>query len=186
VPINANQERSKAVKAGIMALACCTACAALPGCSRDTSTPEPNPLLAPPVDTARGGSLQQAMTWKHYRDLSADLDGDGAPERIVLAADVQSNGRGAPLWEDGHRWALWVEGKGAPTLLYSAFVPNGHAEAAVLGASQDGRRHLLLQERTPQQVRALVVAYDGPGAARTVSAAHYQVERWLPALATPR
>jgi hypothetical protein len=161
---------------------CCAIAAAVLGCSERTEPPQANPLLAPPVDTSRIGSFEQVLSWKHRRVQQADLDGDAQPEAIVLAADVQLDARGAPLWEDGHRWAVWAEGKGAPTLLYAAFVPNGHVEAAVLSADSQGRRHVLVEERTPAQVRALVVAYERPGAARSVSAAHYQVEQWLPAL----
>lgn len=71
-------------------------------------------------------------------------------------------------------------------MLYGAFVPNGFAEAAVLAASSEGKRRVLLQERTPGQVRALEIEYDGPGVARSRSAAYYQVEQWLPgAVALP-
>lgn len=165
---------------------CCAIAAAVLGCGERTQPQQPDPLAAPPVDSSRIGSLEQVLSWKHRREQQADLDGDGQPEAIVLAADVTIDARGAPLWEDGHRWAVWAQGKGAPTLLYAAFVPNGHVEAAVLTADPQGRRHVLVQERTPGQLRALVVAYERPGAARSVSAAHYQVEQWLPALHAPR
>lgn len=156
----------------------------LTGCAPPPAS-EPNPLEAPPVDSVRVRSAEEAAGWSHSRAIEADLDGDGSAERLVLAADVVLGPGGAPLWEDGHRWAAFVEDGGERTLLYAAFVPNGHAEAAVLGADAEGRRHVLIAERTPQQARSLVVAYERPGRARSVSAAYYQVERWLPGLVAP-
>jgi hypothetical protein len=148
---------------------------------------ERNPLEAPPVDSARVGSIDQVAAWGYRREASADLDGDGRPERLVLAADAEVRPDGTPLWEDGHRWALYAESAaGRRTLLYGAFVPNGFAEVAVLAADAQGRRRVLVQERTPQQVRALDIEYRGPGDARSASAAHYQIESWLPGSASLR
>ena len=153
----------------------------------DPPRAERNPLEAPPVDSSRVGSVDQAAAWAYRRELSADLDGDGRAERLVLAADAEVRADGTPLWEDGHRWALFVEATdGRRTMLYSAFVPNGFAEAAVLTPDAQGRRRVLVQERTPQQVRALEVEYHGPGDARSSSAAHYQVEQWMQGSASLR
>ena len=145
---------------------------------------ESNPLEAAPVDTARVKSAE-VPSWGYRREISADLDGDRKLERIVIAADVRV-GPSGPLWEDGHRWAVYVEPeKGARTMLYGAFVPNGFAEAAVTAPDDDGKRRVLVQERTPQQVRALEVEYDD-GKARLSSAAHYQIGDWLPGSASMR
>lgn len=149
-------------------------------CAVETGPPEVNPLSAPPVDAALGVSPRQAMEWGYRRELRADLNGDGSAERLILAADVGVNDRGAPLWEDGHRWAIVVQEGGAGTLVFSSFVPNGFVEAAVLSASSEGGRELLIQERIPSQVRSIVVSYQRPGAARTVSSAYYQIEQWMP------
>lgn len=153
-------------------------CMVLPACS---APPQSAALDSPPVDSRRI-RLDQTQRWTHRRFVDADLDGDGSQERVILAADVQSDSRGIPLWEDGHRWAVIVEDGDTRTLLYGAFVPNGDAETAVLSPDSTDRRHVLVRERTPQQSRAFVIAYDGPGRARTVSAAYDQVERWLPSL----
>lgn len=147
---------------------------------------ERNPLEAPPVDSARV-SIGTVDGWRYRRELSADLDGDGQPERLVLTSDVEVRPDGVALWEDGHRWALVAQNAaGARTLLYAAFVPNGFAEAAVLQADGQGRRKVLVQERTPQQLRALEIEYRAPGDARSASAAYYQVESWLPGGASLR
>jgi hypothetical protein len=160
-------------------------CVAAIACSPPADSTAANPLDAPPVDRARVRSVDEAASWPHRRTFEADLNGDGTSERVVLTSDVQLGDNGKPLWEDGHRWAVFVEDQGRRTLLYAAFVPNGHAEAAVLTPDTDGRRHVLIQERTPQQARSLVVAYERPSMARAVSTAHYQIEQWLPGLTSP-
>lgn len=145
-----------------------------------------NPLEAPPVDTARV-SVRDVDGWGYRHELRADLDGDGRPERLVITSDVTLHTDGRPLWEDGHRWAVFAESPdGRRTMLYSAFVPMGFAEAAVLQPDHQGRRRVLVQERTPGQVRALEVEYRGPSDARSVSGAYYQVERWMPGGASLR
>jgi hypothetical protein len=156
-------------------------CALIVGCSAPPSAPPPAPLTAAPVDTDRI-TLADAQRWAHRRAIDADLDADGSPERIVLTADVQLSATAVLLWEDGHRWAVIVEDGDARTLVYGAFLPNGHAEAAVLVPHSTNRRDILVRERTPDQSRTLVIAYDKPGTARTVSAAYDQVEQWLPSL----
>jgi hypothetical protein len=147
---------------------------------------ERNPLEAPPVDSARV-AIADVEGWTYRREANLDLDGDGQPERLVMTADVEVRPDGVPLWEDGHRWALFAENAaGNRTLLYAAFVPNGFAEAAVLQPDDRGRRKVLVQERTPQQLRSLEIEYRGPGQARSSSAAHYRVESWMPGSASMR
>ena len=167
-----------------------TACAAAsllaPACTAaPPAPPSPDSVRGPglPVDSARAGSPEVVAAWAHRQAIDVDLDADGAPERVILTADVELDGRGRPLWEDGHRWAVLVEDDGRRTLVYSAFVPNGTAEAALVATgSTPPARRVLVVERTPQQVRTLVVAYDGPGRASLVSASEHLVEQWLPSL----
>lgn len=149
-------------------------------CQTPPDPPEENPLSAPPVDTKLAVSARDVLGWGYHRELRADLNGDGSPEQVVLASDVVMSDRGLPLWEDGHRWAVVVRDGETDTLVFLAFVPNGFVEAAVMTASSEGDRDLWIQERTPAQVRDIAVSYDGPGAGRTVSAAYYQIEQWMP------
>lgn len=139
---------------------------------------------AAPVDTAKIHAADVAG-WEYRREISADLDGDGKLDRVVIAADVAMGPTG-PLWQSAHRWAVYVEpAKGEPTLLYGALVPNGFAEAAVLDPDQDHRRKVLVQERTPRQIRAMEVEYDA-GKARLSSSMTYPVAEWLPGEAVMR
>ena len=149
-------------------------------CSPGASSPSPPGPGSTAVDSVRV-RLADAAGWRHRRAVEGDLDGDGAPERVVLTADVEVRPDGVPLWEDGHRWAVIVEDGDTRTLAYGAFVPNGHAEAALV-AGEAGRRHLLVLERTPQRSRRLLVAYDGPDRVRAIEVASHDVEQWLPSL----
>ena len=56
----------------------------------------------------------------------------------------------------------------------------------MLQVDDQGRRNVLVQERTPGQLRSLEIEYRGPGSARSSSAAYYQVEGWLPGSASLR
>ncbi|HTM01560.1 MAG TPA: hypothetical protein VL503_10615 [Candidatus Omnitrophota bacterium] len=154
----------------------------LPACSeRDGRVPESTDA---PVDTARIHAPEVA-SWPYRREISADLDGDHKLDRVVIAADVTLGPTG-PLWGDAHRWAVYVEPeRGERTLLYGALVHHGFAEAAVLDPDEKGHRMVLIQERTPEQVRALEVEYR-KGKAKLASAAAYRVGEWLPGSASMR
>lgn len=152
-------------------------------CARDPSRRN-SPLDQPPIEAKLRVSADAALAWPYRKTTSGDLDGDGSSESVVLAADVSFSSRGVPLWEDGHRWAVVVEGRRTRTLVYAAFVPNGFVEAALLEPGSDGRRQVLVQQRSSRELRAFTIAYEGPGQARSASAAYYQVESWLPGAAT--
>lgn len=152
------------------------------GCS--PRAPEPGDhtaVQALPVDTVRAG-LDVVAGWQHSTTLDVDLNGDGTAERLVVASDVTLMDSGEPLWEDGHRWAVYAEESARRTLLYSKFLPHGVAEVAIGTADVDGSHDVLIVERTPQHSRAVVVRYERPGVARLVSEANYALDRWLPSL----
>jgi hypothetical protein len=160
--------------------------ALLCGCMREVPGDQsPNPLEAVPVDASRITEVDEVASWGYRREASADLDGDGRTELVVLTSDVELSTAGVPLWEDGHRWAVYVQGSARErTLLYGAFVPNGFVEAAISNSDDKGRRRVLVQERTPHQMRAFEVEYAGPGVVRASSSAYYQIEQWLPGSAS--
>lgn len=148
------------------------------------TAPGSGPGLLLPVDGARVSSAD-VSAWPHRRRIDADLNGDGRAEGVVVVADVALNDAGQPLWEDGHRWVVLVHDPPAQTLVYAAFVPNGHVEAGVSGPDDDGTRRVLVAERTPRSLRVWEIAYDGPDRARAVAAGAHEVDRWVPTLAGP-
>ena len=146
------------------------------------------PVDAPPIDHERV-SLGDAVGWPLQRALRADRDGDGADERLVVASDVAVDPAGAPMWEDGHRWAVYVvdaleAGGGATdssrTLLYGAFLPMGRAEVAVTEPSEGEPPRVFVLSRSAGRVTAEDVAYDGPGEARGLGSATFSPTTWVP------
>ena len=150
------------------------------------SPPENTPADAPPIDHERV-SLGDAVGWPLQRSLMADLDGDGADERLVVASDVAVDAQGEPMWEDGHRWAAYVVDAGAGaadssrTLLYGAFLPMGHAEVAVTEPSVGEPPRVFVLSRSTGRVTGQDVAYDGPGEARGLGGATFSPLTWVPA-----
>lgn len=161
----------------LLAAGLLAACAQPP---RDRGAPAP--LGAPPIDPEIARA--RPAGWPHRLKQRADLNGDGEHETVVLAADVDVDARGRPLWEDGHRWAVLVEHPAGapPTLLYAAFVPHGTVTAAVGATSAEGGARVVLVERRPERLRVMDLAYHGPGQAQLISDAHYPLHAWLPAL----
>ena len=146
--------------------------------------PANTPADFPPIDRERV-SLDDAVSWPLQRSLRADLDGDGADERLVVASDVTVDSSGMPLWEDGHRWAAYVVdapeagADSARTLLYGAFLPMGRAEVAVTEPSAGEPPRVFVLSRMNGRVTAEDIAYDGPGAARGLGGATFLPQTWV-------
>jgi hypothetical protein len=114
--------------------------------------------------------------WAYQQRVAIDFNADGRLETAILLCDVVLDGRGRPLWEDGHRWQVYIEeSDGARTWVYARFLPNGSLHAAISQPSKEGPPTLLLQEETPQRIALHEVTYRSPGDA-VVSA---QLERMV-------
>ena len=138
-----------------------------------------------PIDSAFQQSPPTLAEWAYTRGISADLDGDGLTERVVVVAEVSLNEAGFPLWEDGHRWGVYAEAAtGERTVMYAGFVPNGFVEAAVLQADSLGAASVLVLERSPGRLRTFEVRYSGAGTAAGVSSNEYQIGAWIPGSAS--
>ena len=145
--------------------------------ARSAATP---PGLTSAVDSASTPSADTAAAWAYRRTAVADLDADAVPERLVVASDVFVTDDGEPLWDDVHRWAVYVEeDDGARTLVYSAFVPPGGVSAAVGAPTESGQRQIVVVEQGPRRGRLLLAAYDGVGRVRLVDEAGDELEFWV-------
>lgn len=101
--------------------------------------------------------------WKYQQSVVADMDGDGADETIYLISDVTLDAGGAPLWEDGHRWQVYVrERDGAVTRLYARFLPNGRLTAEIVTPASGTALGLVLLEQTPTRIALYEFRYRGP------------------------
>ena len=123
---------------------------------------QPDASIGTLTDTSIPRAEAGERGWTYEQKASVDFDGDGQLETAVLISDVTLDAGGAPLWEDGHRWQVYVEEPGGErTYVYRQFLPNGELTADVV-RRESGTRTLLLVARTPQMVRIYEVKYSGP------------------------
>ena len=117
------------------------------------------PMLDARVPAARAGE----PGWAYAQRVSADFDGDGEDETAVLISDVALDNGGAPLWEDGHRWQLYVEeSDGKVTRLYAKFVPRGRVTADVGVPSAGKELYIVVVEQSPDRMGVYEYEYRGP------------------------
>ena len=157
------------MRTGILLLAIVVACtettpedarAAREGMPQRNATPD---SIAPMLDARVPAAKAGEPGWMYAQRVSADFDGDGTDETAVLISDVTLDASGAPLWEDGHRWQLYVEEEsGEITRLYARFVPNGKVTADV-GVPPAGKElYIVVVERAADRMGVYEYEYRGP------------------------
>ena len=101
--------------------------------------------------------------WMYAQRVTADFDGDDKDETAVLISDVTLDNGGAPLWEDGHRWQLYVEeSDGKVTRLYAKFIPRGRVTADVGIPSAGKELYIVVVEHSPDRIGVYEYEYRGP------------------------
>jgi hypothetical protein len=101
--------------------------------------------------------------WRYQQQVAADIDGDDDEETVVLISDVVLDAAGRPLWEDGHRWQVYVrEQDGRITRLYARFLPNGSLIADLTTPPAGATHGIVLVERTPSHLAVYEFRYRGP------------------------
>jgi hypothetical protein len=129
------------------------------------------------IDTRVPAGAAGDSGWRYQQRVSADLNGDGVAEQAVLISDVSLDGRGRPLWEDGHRWQVYVEdASGTRTRLYARFLPNGKLTASLTSVSDTTPPRILLLEQTRQSIGLHEIAYRGPGKAFIASSTVHELD----------
>ena len=123
---------------------------------------QPDASIGALLDTTIPRAEAGQTGWAYSQRAAVDFDADGQLETAVLTSDVTLDARGNPLWEDGHRWQVYVdEPTGERTYVFRQFLPNGSLTADVV-RRESGTRTLLLVARTPQHVSVYEVKYSGP------------------------
>jgi hypothetical protein len=101
--------------------------------------------------------------WRYQQQVVADIDGDDDEETVVLISDVTLDAAGRPLWEDGHRWQVYVrETDGRVTRLYARFLPHGSLIADLTTPPAGSTLGIVLVERTPGHIGVYEFRYRGP------------------------
>ena len=115
------------------------------------------------IDATVPTALAGDSGWKYAQRATADFDGDGDDETAVLISDVALDARGRPLWEDGHRWQLYVqEHDGKTTRLYARFLPRGRVTADVGVPAAGTKLFIVLTEQSPERLGVYEYEYRGP------------------------
>ena len=138
--------------------------------------PSPYPtvdLVSPRLDDVAIGQAG----WAHGQTATADLDGDGAPERAVIIANAEDY-HGRVLWNDSQIWQAYVEeADGTRTYVYKRLLQLGSVTARLARPESAGPIRpgdqpqpptILLLEHTPQSFSVYEVRYTGPGQATAV------------------
>ena len=145
-----------------------------PAAAPPNARPSTPPSVPSSVEALLDSGVPRAVAgeprWRYQQRASADWDGDGARETAVLIADVELDAQGRPLWEDGHRWQLYVEEPDSTrTYLYARFLPNGTLTADLARPSSGATPTIVLVEQTPYTLRVYDVAYRGQEQAAVVA-----------------
>jgi hypothetical protein len=123
---------------------------------------QPDAGIGALTDTSIVRAEAGAPGWMYQQKAEVDFDADGQLETAVLISDVTLDANGKPLWEDGHRWQVYVdEPTGERTYVFRQFLPNGSLTADVV-RRESGTRTLMLEARTPQSIALYEVKYSGP------------------------
>ena len=104
--------------------------------------------------------------WDYRREVEADLNGDGAPEHILVTARAERSPANPNeyLWDDGQPWQVLVTSpQGDKTLVYSPLGPNRPAAGHRWGEPQNnGHQPLIILELSGTSLSVYKVEYTGP------------------------
>lgn len=103
--------------------------------------------------------------WDYRQTVTADLDGDGKEDTVVLMARVERSPSNPSeyIWDDGQPWQVLVESpQGEKTPVYSRWVQIGQLKALIGEQKESGGHDLILLELTGAGISLYRVEYDGP------------------------
>lgn len=103
--------------------------------------------------------------WDYRREVEADLNGDGAPEHILVTARAERSPANPNeyLWDDGQPWQVLVTSpQGDKTLVYSRWVQIGQLRVMVGEPQNNGHQPLIILELSGTSLSVYKVEYTGP------------------------
>lgn len=137
---------------------------------RDARQPGAGTAPSPPlIDSTIPPAIAGEDGWSYHQSASADLDGDGSAERVVLTARVEMY-RGRPAWDDGQPWQVYVEPvEGARTYLYAQRLQLGTLTMRITTASHGEPPTIVLLEHLPHQLSVYEASYAAPHSVNVVT-----------------
>jgi hypothetical protein len=130
-----------------------------PGPGEDAPAAPEVPAAEAPIDAAIPPAIAGADGWDYQQVATADLDGDGVEERIVLTARVEMI-RGRPAWDDGQAWQVYVESAaGQRTYVYAQRLQLG---ALTMRIGLGTPTTVVMLEHLPDQMRLFEATWRGP------------------------
>lgn len=131
------------------------------------SAPTPTVNL---LDTTHTPAVAGAEGWNYQQSATADLDGDGKSERVVMMARVEMM-RGRPLWDDGQPWQVYVESEDKKrTYMYARYVQLGTLQLRLSVADSARSRKIVILEHLPDRLAIYEGSYTGPNQLTTRTA----------------
>lgn len=128
--------------------------------SASVTVPDSLPVVQ--LDSTIPPAIAGQDGWNYVESATADVMGDGVPERIVLTARVELY-RGRPAWDDGQPWQVYVESQdGRRTYLYAQRLQLGTLTMRVTRADSGGKATVLLIEHLPDRLRVLETRLTPP------------------------
>lgn len=173
-----------------------TACAGPPDPPVIAADSAAGSAAAPPAADTLIRPAAPRHTYTVLDSAAADVDGDGALERIELGATVDLDSAGRPLWEDAHLWVVAVRDGGETYPLVQRFVPWGGAAFWAIAGDSTAPAAILVQstarfgEHGGTRVEKFVYDRARGGYARTgvveaTGVAQYRGPPDMPALLPP-
>lgn len=104
--------------------------------------------------------------WGYQRRGQIDLDGDGEPEEVVVAARAERVGNRI-AWDDGQPWIVYVEeADDSRTMLYARYLQLGTLAVRLGVPDSAGRSRVIVTEEMPDRLTIFEFEYLGPGRSR--------------------
>lgn len=111
------------------------------------------------VDSAITPAVAGEGGWNYLQTAIADLNGDGASERVVLTARVEMR-RGRPAWDDGQPWQVYIESRGGRrSYIYAQRLQLG---TLTMRIGADSGSTVVLLEQLPDRLSVYEARYRGP------------------------
>jgi hypothetical protein len=118
------------------------------------------------LDSAIPPAVAGEDGWNFVQRATADLNGDGAAEQVVLTARVEMY-RGRPAWDDGQPWQVYVESAdSARTYLYAQRLQLGTLDMRVTVPDSSGASSVILLEHLPDRLTIYEARWSGSDSAR--------------------